>query len=423
MSAGARPLKAAIALDGFAGLAGAEDFVVSLADAMERTRGINSLVAIYRRPGSQFNPRRLVAWAIRSIRAVAQGRAVPALTERVDIAAAVERMRRGGLPDLEVLICGPREAALRALCRRHEIDALIPLTAAPSARFPIPWVGYIFDFQHRALPGYFPLRERRRRDRMFGALLAKAPTVIVNACNVRDDASKFLGPFPAEPVVMPFSACPRPDWFERDVATVRARWNIGPRYFMISNQFWIHKRHDLALRAFSVLAAERPEPELVCTGAIDDWRAPDYFSSLQRFIAEAGLDRRVHILGLIDKRDQIALMRGAVAVIQPTEFEGGPGGGAVFDAVSLGVPTVVSDIAVNREISNYITRYFAPGDQVALAAAMRAVLDLPTGRLDPADLLAAGAARREAMGRALWYAVDRAMEVTRARRVRTSETA
>ena len=37
-------------------------------------------------------------------------------------------------------------------------------------------------------------------------------------------------------------------------------------------------------------------------------------------------------------------------MIQPSLFEGGPGGFSVYEAISLGKPVIVSDIEVNREI-------------------------------------------------------------------------
>ena len=39
-----------------------------------------------------------------------------------------------------------------------------------------------------------------------------------------------------------------------------------------------------------------------------------------------GLEQRVRVLGLVPKRDQIEIMKKACAVLQPTRFEGGPGG-------------------------------------------------------------------------------------------------
>ena len=64
-------------------------------------------------------------------------------------------------------------------------------------------------------------------------------------------------------------------------------------------------------------------------------------------------------------------------MIQPTLFEGNPGGGAVVDAQAYGVPCIVSDIPVNREIpSCYETAFFQPHESKDLAQRMKEAIDV-----------------------------------------------
>lgn len=238
-------------------------------------------------------------------------------------------------------------------------------------------------------------------------MLARAPVVVVNAKAVDADLKRFYAPGRAALVPLPFSASPGVRWFDTDPMEQGARYGIAHRYFLISNQFWIHKRHDIAFRAFIDLAHMYPDVALVCTGETGDPRAPEYWPRLQRIIAKSGVADRIHILGLIPKLDQIALMRGCVAVVQPTAFEGGPGGGSVFDAVSLGIRTIVSDIPVNREIEHEVTRFFPLDDVDALRQAMEAELRNPAPEpIARKELMYRGAARRMAMGSALWHAAN-----------------
>ena len=73
------------------------------------------------------------------------------------------------------------------------------------------------------------------------------------------------------------------------------------------------------------------------------------------------------MLGFIPKPDQIRLMREAVAVVQPTLFEGGPGGGSIYNAIALGRPVIVSDLPVNREIESSGDSLFRPSRSRGLA--------------------------------------------------------
>lgn len=83
------------------------------------------------------------------------------------------------------------------------------------------------------------------------------------------------------------------------------------------------------------------------------------------FVSGKNLEHKIHLtLKLFDnfyiaKLDQIALLKKSIAVIQPTLFEGGPGGGASYDAISLGKPLIVSDIKVNQEIEQSERVFFS----------------------------------------------------------------
>jgi glycosyltransferase involved in cell wall biosynthesis len=96
-------------------------------------------------------------------------------------------------------------------------------------------------------------------------------------------------------------------------------------------------------------------------------------------------------------------MRSAVALVQPSLFEGGPGGGAVFDAVSLGVSCIVSDIKVNRELNDPIVTFFNALDAASLAEEMLKALNPRVERRSPLplELMAAGVCRRQNCGNSL----------------------
>jgi len=226
----------------------------------------------------------------------------------------------------------------------------------------------------------------------------------VNSRAAAADIAKFVPQATARVFMLPFAPAPSRDWLE-DRPDVLSRYGITQPFFIISNQFWIHKDHATAFDAFRIVAEHDPQLALVCTGSTVDSRNPDYFPGLVARLKSWGLGQRVHILGLIPKRDQIELMKNACAVIQPTRFEGGPGGGAVYDAVSLDVPAIVSDIPVNREVAGTI-EFFPAGDAIALAGKMKARLLSPHTRAPDSDLISVGQRRRAACGDVIWAAID-----------------
>jgi glycosyltransferase involved in cell wall biosynthesis len=262
--------------------------------------------------------------------------------------------------------------ALPAVLRSLGAEVVLPCMDALGRNFPVPWIGYIYDFQHRHLPELFSARERARRDAAFGTMLRDAHSIVVTSRAVATDAARFYPASTARLIALPFSAALRPELLGRDPAQVRAQFGLPPRYFIICNQFWIHKDHRTAFLAFArVLAAARGEGlALVCTGSLEDHRAPGHAGELRALLARLGIAEHVFLLGYIPKPEQIALMRAAIAVVQPTLFEGGPGGGSTYDAVALGVPAILSDIPVNREVEGPYVSYFTAGEPEALAARM-----------------------------------------------------
>ena len=109
----------------------------------------------------------------------------------------------------------------------------------------------------------------------------------------------------------------------------------------------------------------------------------------------------IRFLGYIPKDDQLAIMRGAVAVVQPTLFEGGPGGGAVYDAVSSGTPSIVSDIVVNLEIDLGVVRFFKAGSPKDLAEKMADAMVNPPIRPSKSETLMQLTKRQQELGRVL----------------------
>jgi glycosyltransferase involved in cell wall biosynthesis len=170
---------------------------------------------------------------------------------------------------------------------------------------------------------------------------------------------------------------------------------------MISNQFWKHKDHVTALHGFAGFIRNGGDALLVCTGDVKDYRFPGYFEELKKLISELGISERVRILGHIPKIDQINLVKTTLAMVQPTLFEGGPGGGATYDAIALGVPVIASDIPVNKEINTGDVSYFVTKDADSLTKAL--VARGVNRRLRPSNdkLLLDGLARKNICGQTI----------------------
>ena len=148
---------------------------------------------------------------------------------------------------------------LLRLIRRSRIDAILPCISPLPREFPVPWVGYLFDYQHKYLPDFFSQEEIDKRDASFGRMLASASAVVVHSEAAKRDIERFNPDHISEVFALPVTPLPNVDWFaENDVGVVQ-KYGLPKRYFIISNQFWRHKSH---LTAFEALALLRRTPSL-----------------------------------------------------------------------------------------------------------------------------------------------------------------
>lgn len=279
---------------------------------------------------------------------------------------------------------------------KEKINVICPSADTLGKNFIVPWVGYIFDLQHKYLPEFFSEKEKNDRDKNILKILNEANSVLVNSKFVKEGLKKFYNADLNKIFVLPFAP------FLRNTSLLYENINLTDKqlpskFFLISNQFWYHKSHITAFYALKKLEEKHniKDIHIVCTGNTFDYRQPDYFDYLKKEIYKLKIDNRVHFLGFIPKHEQIAVMKKSIAVIQPTLFEGGPGGGAVYDALCLGVPAIVSDIEVNKEICEDEVIFFKTKDYEDLAEKMHLLLISENKKIENETLLKINAKREE----------------------------
>lgn len=287
----------------------------------------------------------------------------------------------------------------------HNIDIVLAVNGDLGANFPVPWISYIPDFQHKYLYNYFTEHECFSRETAFAARLRDSKSLIVNAKAVKKDLIKFYPWIDAGRVfALPFAPSPLPEWLDLKSESAIEKYSISEPYFIICNQFWLHKDHLTAFKALAALSNKNIQ--LICTGIMDDYRNPSYISELNRSLDNLGIKTRVHMLGHIPKIDQISLLKGALALIQPTRFEGGPGGGATYDAVAVGTPVILSDIDVNKEILLDHVKFFITGNEESLTHLMNQFVDMRVGIADKSDLSQQMFDNQKSLGNTLYEAIQ-----------------
>jgi glycosyltransferase involved in cell wall biosynthesis len=294
-----------------------------------------------------------------------------------------------------------RKPLIRQALERAHVDFVYPLTYDNEynlgLRFPIsaelgaaPWAGWIPDFQHRYLPELFPPEEIHRRETRITQLVKEARRVVLSSRNAADDFRVFFPEHAGKAKVLSFTTPP----FDLHDVDMDELGDLPERFFLVCNQFWKHKNHLVVFDALRLLRARGLTPTVLCTGEMDDYRDRAYAGKLRAALVQDGVNEQVRLLGLIPRRQQIALMRRAVAIIQPSLFEGWSS--VVEDALSLGRPCLLSDLAVHREQQPPGARFFPPRSAEALADLLaEAFSDWPPGP----NLASEAAAQERALAR------------------------
>ena len=250
-------------------------------------------------------------------------------------------------------------------------DFVYPYFAGYRPQADFPYASWIADFQHRHLPQLFSLRQRLARDWAFRLMARQAPQVVLSSEDARGDFQRFFPQAQARARVLRFCTPLRSHWLQDDARAVADAYELPARYFMVCNQFWSHKNHLALFRAIAQLRRALPDLCVVCTGKLEEYRDPTYTQALKALLEAEGLEAHVKLLGLIPRSDQVQLMRRALAIVQPSRFEGWST--VVEDAKALGKTLILSNLAVHREQAPPFAHFFHPNDVGLLAEHMRAL--------------------------------------------------
>ena len=240
--------------------------------------------------------------------------------------------------------------------------------APPGVRFTPPTLYWMPDFQHCHLPHLFSQEELKSRNRLISMAAERTGHLLLSSYAAAEDFRRFFPEYEStETHVVPFSPYITPEDFkhvERSLANkVTGKSVASSEYFYLPNQFWTHKNHIVVLNA---LKNATTDIKVIATGHTEDHRNSEHFSNLLEFIEQNDLQNKFVIRGLVSREEVIELMAGAIAVINPSYFEGWST--TVEEAKALGKKMILSDIPVHREQCHSSAVYFDPDDANALSA-------------------------------------------------------
>jgi glycosyltransferase involved in cell wall biosynthesis len=252
---------------------------------------------------------------------------------------------------------------------KYELDAVFPLHDYPvKSKLDAKIVSWYADLQHKHYPEFFTRMKRIERDLRIRLILRNSKDLVVSSQAVKDDFLKFFR-VPKKLSIHIYHFVSIIDKFPTDdFEPIRKQYNLPEDYFMISNQFHKHKNHKVAFEAIADLQKEGMKKNLVLTGKLPEDDGSVYVAELKKILTENELEDRIFFLGVLPRNTQLAIMKNATAIIQPSLFEGWST--VIEDAKSLQVPVIASDLKVNREQLGETAVYFEPHNAIHLAELM-----------------------------------------------------
>ncbi len=230
-------------------------------------------------------------------------------------------------------------------------------------------ISWIPDFQHVKYPEFFTKEENEARDRNFEDIAKHHSKLVLSSQDAFETYQKLYPDCCENVGVVHFVSALKEEDIYENVDELLVKYGILGKYFIVSNQFYRHKNHLVLFKAINILRESRySDIQLVCTGMPKDVKDASYIEEVNDYINQNDLKNNIKILGLIPRKEQLALMRNAIAVIQPSLFEGW--GTCTEDAKVLGKITVLSDIPVHREQADENAILFKKDDKKELSVVL-----------------------------------------------------
>jgi glycosyltransferase involved in cell wall biosynthesis len=251
------------------------------------------------------------------------------------------------------------QRALAAALRRDKPDVLFaPGYTAPLA-MRVPVVLTVHDVSFFAHPEWFSRREGLRRRMLTRQSARRARLVLTDSEFSRQEILRRVR-VPADRVQVIRLGIPPPP-----VVPAAA---FRPLTLLFVGSILNRRRVPDLVRAFAALAPDLPEARLELVG--DNRTRP--FQDLDALVCSLGIRDRVAVRSYVSDEVLARLYSEARAFAFLSEYEGF--GLTPLEALAHGVPVVVLDTPIAREVYEDAALYVRPGDIEATTAALRRLL-------------------------------------------------
>ncbi len=254
-----------------------------------------------------------------------------------------------------------------------ELDSLFPVTRSWNyfKKTPIgSQVYWIPDFQCFHLPEYFDKNDIEARKQSYLRIIETSKKLVLSSVTVYNDLLKFY-----KNVKLPQIGILKFAVFNELKIKNSDSVNLDKPYYICPNQFWAHKNQIIILQAIKHLGNCDLPFYVVFTGKMFDPRKPSYFiDNIKPLLDDDFVKNNVKMLGFVERDFQFNLLKNAIALIQPSRFEGWST--VIEDGMFFNLKIMASNLEVNKEQLGGKGIFFDVDDKIKLSKLLMEHFDM-----------------------------------------------
>ncbi len=236
-------------------------------------------------------------------------------------------------------------------------------------------ISWITDFQHVHFPRYFTIKNIILRNFNIFLCQKHSSKILLSSYDAQNDLKKISKTAFEKSVVSQF-------YYKFDkkkdiinLSELKKKYDIKKNFFLISNQYWMHKNYDLILISLFYLKKKNKINNILIlsTGHNNDLTNKKYFNEIMMLVNNYGLNDNFRYLGLLSYKEVCSLIFYSIALINPSKFEGR--NVSVEQARSMGKKIILSNIKVHLEQNPKRAIFFNPYDHKNLSKIILNVLN------------------------------------------------
>lgn len=246
---------------------------------------------------------------------------------------------------LSIIFFG-KSAPLENFLKKNKIN-IISHTSYTGKNSSIPSLKWFPDFQELKYPENFSLKQKLARKIDIYLSTIHSSRIILSSKSVQNHLKKINYNSFRKSIIISHSTYLEENFKFSNFNKLKKKYKISNNFFYLPNHYWKHKNHIVVYKAINELKKKYKKIKLVTSGNSFDYRFPDHFKKLTKFIKRNKLEKNITYLGVIPLRDVFTLIKNCIAVINSSLFEGW--GNSLEHAINLDKIALVSNIDVHKE--------------------------------------------------------------------------